>query len=103
MLIIGHRGARNLWAENSLGGFRRTIELGVDAVELDLHLSRDGEVVVIHDPLLERTTDGHGPVSALDLAGLQALRLQGSVDERIPTLDQTLELFAPTALHLELE
>jgi glycerophosphoryl diester phosphodiesterase len=61
--IIAHRGARNLWAENSLDGFRRTTQLGVDAVELDLHLSHDGAVVVIHDPLLDRTTNGHGPVS----------------------------------------
>jgi glycerophosphoryl diester phosphodiesterase len=54
--IIGHRGGRNLWAENSLGGFLKSATLGVHAVELDLHLTRDGEIVVIHDPLLERTT-----------------------------------------------
>jgi glycerophosphoryl diester phosphodiesterase len=65
--LIAHRGARNLWAENSLEGFRRTADLPVDAVELDLHLSRDGEVVVIHDPLLDRTTTGEGPVAALSL------------------------------------
>jgi glycerophosphoryl diester phosphodiesterase len=103
MLIIGHRGARNLWAENSLGGFARTLALGVDAVELDLHPTRDGEVVVIHDPLLDRTTDGSGPVSALGLDALKRLRLQGSVGETIPTLDETLALFAPASLSLELE
>ncbi|GGH16314.1 glycerophosphoryl diester phosphodiesterase [Alsobacter metallidurans] len=103
MWIIGHRGARNLWAENSLGGFRRTIDLGVDAVELDLHLTRDREIVVIHDPLLDRTTTGRGPVAALGLDALRQLRLQDTVDERIPTLDETLALFAPTSLHLELE
>lgn len=103
MRIIGHRGARNLWAENSLGGFARTILLGVDAVELDLHLSRDGEVVVIHDALLDRTTSGEGPVSDLTLEALQKLRLRDTVNETIPTLAQTLDLFAPTQLSLELE
>ena len=63
VLIIGHRGARNLWPENSLEGFRRTRDLGVDAVEFDVHLARDGELVVIHDPSLERTTEGTGPVA----------------------------------------
>ena len=53
MRIIGHRGARNIWAENSLGGFRNVCELKVQAVELDVHLSSDGEIMVIHDPLLE--------------------------------------------------
>ena len=60
VLIIGHRGARNLWPENSLEGFERTRDLGVDAVEFDVHLARDGELVVIHDPSLERTTKGRG-------------------------------------------
>jgi glycerophosphoryl diester phosphodiesterase len=101
--IIAHRGARNLWAENSLGGFRKTAELGVDAVELDLHLSRDGEVVVIHDPLLDRTTNGRGPVSDLTLESLRRLRLYDTVDETIPTLDEVLDVFAPTRLELELE
>ncbi len=103
MRIIGHRGARNLWPENSLGGFSRTIALGVDAVELDLHLSSDGEVVVIHDPLLERTTSGSGPVSDHTVEALQRLRLRNSIAETIPTLAQTLALFAPTGLSLELE
>jgi glycerophosphoryl diester phosphodiesterase len=103
MRIIGHRGARNLWAENSLGGFRRTIALGVDAVELDLHLTQDGEVVVIHDPLLDRTTDGHGPVAALGLDAMRRLRLQGTIGETVPTLAETLALFAPSGISLELE
>src|SRR5215204_1459939 len=101
--IIAHRGARNLWAENSLDGFRRTAQLGVDAVELDLHLSQDGEVVVIHDPLLDRTTNGHGPVSLHSLEALRRLRLRDTVDETIPTLAEVLDLFAPTRLELELE
>ena len=83
--------------------FARTAALGVDAVELDLHLSRDGEIVVIHDPLLDRTTNGHGPVSDHTLEALPRLRLRDTVDETIPTLAQVLDLFAPTGLELELE
>jgi glycerophosphoryl diester phosphodiesterase len=101
--IIAHRGARNLWAENSLDGFRRTAELGVDAVELDLHLSSDGEIVVIHDPLLDRTTNGRGPVSDHSLEALTLLRLRDTIDETIPTLAQVLDVFEPTGIELELE
>ena len=101
--IIGHRGARNLWAENSIGGFRRTATLGVDAVELDLHLTRDGEIVVIHDPLLERTTNGRGAVYDHNLQALTRLRLKDTIDETIPTLAQVLDVFEPTGLALELE
>jgi glycerophosphoryl diester phosphodiesterase len=101
--LIAHRGARNLWAENSLEGFRRTADLPVDAVELDLHLSRDGEVVVIHDPLLDRTTTGEGPVAALSLEALRRLRLKDTLDQTIPTLSEVLDVFAPTTLDLELE
>ena len=103
MKIIGHRGARNLWAENSLDGFRRTAELGVDAVELDLHLSSDGEIMVIHDPLLERTTDGRGPVADHSREALASVRLRDAIDEPIPTLDQVLEIFEATGIELELE
>ena len=101
--IIGHRGGRNLWAENSLGGFRKTARLGVDAVELDLHLTQDGEIVVIHDPLLERTTNGRGAVSDHSLQALTRLRLKDTIDETIPTLAQVLDVFEPTGLALELE
>lgn len=101
--IIGHRGARNLWAENSLDGFRKAAVLGLDAVELDLHLTRDGEIVVIHDPLLDRTTSGRGAVSDHTSEALARLNLKDTLDEPIPTLAQVLDLFAPTGLELELE
>ena len=52
--IMAHRGARNLWAENSCLGFRRTAGHGFDAIEFDLHLTDGGEIVVIHDPTLDR-------------------------------------------------
>ena len=60
--ITGHRGARNLWPENSMTGFRNVLDLGVDAIEFDVHLTDAGELVVIHDATLDRTTDRTGPV-----------------------------------------
>ena len=64
-LIIGHRGGRHLWPENSLYGFRKLLELPVDGVEFDVHLTKAGELLIIHDPTLDRTTDRSGPVADL--------------------------------------
>lgn len=103
MRIIGHRGARNIWAENSLSGFRNVCDLGVDAVELDVHLSSDGEIMVIHDPLLERTTDHKGPVAHLSRAALAKVTLDDTLGETIPTLPEVLDVFGPTGIELEIE
>ncbi|MGN6096462.1 MAG: glycerophosphodiester phosphodiesterase family protein [Bosea sp. (in: a-proteobacteria)] len=103
MRIIGHRGARNIWAENSLSGFRNVCGLGVDAVELDVHLSSDGEIMVIHDPLLERTTDHKGPVAYLSRAALAKITLDDTLGETIPTLPEVLDVFGPTEIELEIE
>lgn len=109
MRIIGHRGARNIWAENSLSGFRQVCDLKnvsglkVDAVELDVHLSADGEIMVIHDPLLERTTDHKGPVAQLSREALGKVRLHDTLGETIPTLSAVLDVFAPTGIELEIE
>ena len=81
--------------ENTFASFERAIELGVHAIELDVHLTADGEVVVIHDPVLDRTTDGEGLVGQKTLAELK--RLDAGVrfapefaGERIPTLGEVL-------------
>ena len=60
--IVGHRGAKGITPENTLASFQKALDLGVDMIELDVHLSKDGELVVIHDPNLERTTNGSGLV-----------------------------------------
>lgn len=73
MRLIGHRGARGEAPENTLSGFRYLNNLGVRAVELDIQVSRDGELVVIHDSFLERSTLGHGQVSQLTAAELAAV------------------------------
>jgi glycerophosphoryl diester phosphodiesterase len=101
-MIIGHRGARNLWPENSLDGFRRLIDLGVEGVEFDVHLTSDGQLAVIHDPTLERTTTGSGPVAARTLAELQATALRES-QEGVPSLDQVLDLLRDSSLELHIE
>lgn len=100
--IIGHRGARDLWPENSREGFRKVAALGVHGVEFDVHPSGDGTLVVIHDPTLERTTEGTGPVAARSAAALAATRLRGT-DEGVPTLDEVLDILAPTGLELHIE
>jgi glycerophosphoryl diester phosphodiesterase len=93
---IAHRGASARAPENTLAAFEEAVRLGVDAIELDVHLSADGVPVVIHDGSVDRTTDGHGPVAAFTVGALQALdagswfapRFRA---ERIPSLAQALE------------
>ena len=106
-LFAAHRGGALLWPENSPLAFRNALALGADFLELDVHLARDGEVVVIHDPTLDRTTTGAGPVRECTLAELGALRLKdrsGAVtEERIPTLEQVVELAAAGKRQILLE
>jgi glycerophosphoryl diester phosphodiesterase len=103
VLIIGHRGARDLWPENSLDGFRRTRDLGVDGVEFDVHLARDGAMVVIHDPSLERTTEGRGAVADRTAAELGATPLRDAGGAGVPALDAVLDIYAGTAVELHVE
>ena len=106
-LLAAHRGGAQLWPENSLLAFRNATALGADYLELDVHETRDGELVVIHDPTLDRTTTGAGPVRARARAELRALRLKdraGAVtDEPLPTLDEVVRLGAEGKRQLLLE
>jgi glycerophosphoryl diester phosphodiesterase len=86
--VVGHRGAMGHCPENTMKSFERALELGADWIELDVHLSRDGQLVVIHDETLDRTTSGHGPVRDRSLVELKAL--DAGEGERIPTLDEVL-------------
>jgi len=102
-----HRGGARLWPENSLLAFRNAAALGVEYLELDVHLSRDGEVMVIHDPTLDRTTTGVGPLRERTRGDLRALRLRdrdGSVTaETVPTLDEAVALAAAARRQLLIE
>lgn len=90
MLKIGHRGACGHEPENTLRSFRKALELGVDGVELDVHICASGEPVVIHDETLERTTDGVGRVADKTLAELKTL--DAGKGEPIPTLQEVIDL-----------
>ena len=101
--IAAHRGGARLWPENSLTAFRGAIGLGVDLVELDVHQTKDGEIVVIHDPTLERTTTGRGTVRDHSWAELGAVAIRGTADERLPRLGEVLALLRPSSVGLLLE
>ena len=72
-LVIAHRGGRSLGPENTLYTFRRAADLGVDVLEMDVHRTKDGHLVVLHDETLDRTTNGTGPVDQFTLAELKKL------------------------------
>jgi glycerophosphoryl diester phosphodiesterase len=101
--IAAHRGGAELKPENSLAAFANAIALGADMAEFDVHLTRDREIVVIHDATLDRTTSGHGPVAAHSLDELRALTLKGSDNEPVPTFDEVIGLLAPSPLDLRME
>ena len=100
MLKIGHRGARGYEPENTLASFQKALNMQVDGIELDVHLSADGEIIVIHDETIDRTTNGKGFVNALSLRKLKAFRIDGKYDPRhlaeltqqIPTLKEVFDL-----------
>lgn len=115
-LVFAHRGGARIGPENTLSAFERAHALGVDGFELDVRLSRDGEVMVIHDAEVDRTTNGRGKVSAMTAAELRALdagsRFKDSDsglpvtvdgDTRIPLLRDVLARFPGEMLIIELK
>jgi len=98
-LIIAHRGDSSHRPENTLAAFAGALEVGADLIELDVQLTRDGHVVVIHDIAVDRTTDGSGDVRRMTLAEIRALSAgyaavfgAAYAGERIPTLAEALSL-----------
>lgn len=90
MLKIGHRGANGHEPENTFVSFQKALDMQVDGIELDVHLSADGEIIVIHDETIDRTTNGNGFVNALSLRELKAFRIDGK--NQIPTLKEVFDL-----------
>jgi glycerophosphoryl diester phosphodiesterase len=97
MLVIAHRGDSAHRPENTLASFQSAVEVGATLVEFDIQLTRDGHVVVIHDPTVDRTTSGHGSVGEMTLKELRALSAgyparfgSGYAGERIPTFPEAL-------------
>ena len=95
-IICAHRGLEGIAPENTIAAFAPALERGM-AIELDVQMTSDRQLVIIHDPTVDRTTDGSGPVSELSLADVKTLDA-GSwfgpqfADQRVPTLDEVLEL-----------
>jgi glycerophosphoryl diester phosphodiesterase len=100
-LIGGHRGNPAEHPENTLASFRSAIELGVDIIECDVHMSADGELVVIHDHTLERTTDGQGLVR--DHSSAELRELDAGSGEPLPFLREVCDLSAEHDMPLAIE
>lgn len=90
ILKIAHRGASGYAPENTLAAFKKAIELGADMIELDVHLTKDQELVVMHDETVNRTTDGKGKISKKILTEIKKLLINGH--ERVPTLQEVINL-----------
>ena len=97
-MVVAHRAAHKEYPENSISAIKRAIELGVDIVELDARTTLDGNVVIMHDNTIDRTTNGIGRAEDQTLAELQTYRLKNTdgttAEETIPTLEEALEVIS---------
>ncbi len=108
MIVIAHRGASGHAPENTMAAFRLARDLGADGIELDVQLTSDGFVVVLHDEDVRRTSDGLGRVSSMTLQELRTLDFGGWFSdafqgERIPLLLEVVEFVSATGLWLNIE
>jgi glycerophosphoryl diester phosphodiesterase len=108
-LVIGHRGNRAAVAENTLESLGHAVDIGVDAIEFDVRVTRDGVAVIMHDPTVDRTTNGRGLLQALSYSDVQALEVGATTDTpgaarlRVPSLEQVLDRVRETALVIEVK
>src|SRR6266700_421843 len=109
MKVIGHRGAAGLAPENTFAGFDLALEIGVDGIETDVQKTKDGKLVLFHDDLLDRTTNGTGVLQEMSWQELQRLDAGSWFDskyagERIPLLIEALERYGTrTCFDLEIK
>ncbi|MBP3040896.1 glycerophosphodiester phosphodiesterase [Bacillaceae bacterium Marseille-Q3522] len=112
--IYGHRGCKGTFPENTLLGYQKAIDAGADGLEIDVQMTKDGKIIVIHDEMLDRTTDGSGYVKNHTLAELKQFSAgikfsdfpkfeESWIAERIPTLQEVLDLLAPYPIELNIE
>lgn len=102
MQIIGHRGACGYEPENSLISFQRAVDMGLSMIELDVHVCATGELVVIHDDTVDRTTNGRGKVMDMTFDQLRNLTIAGQ--HQIPTLEEVIDLLdRKVSLNIELK
>lgn len=106
-LIFAHRGASGYAPENTLEAFQLAIEQGADGVELDVHLTRDKQVLVAHDERIDRVSDGSGLICLLSLKDIRKHLFNKTHPEydqaRAPLLEEVLELIKPSGLHINIE
>lgn len=107
-LVWAHRGAFGYAPENTMPAFRMAIDMKADGIELDVHFSKDGKIVVIHDETIDRTSNGQGKVTDYTYEELLAFDFGIKTDAKykgtkIPTLAEVYELFAPTNLTINIE
>jgi glycerophosphoryl diester phosphodiesterase len=100
-IVIAHRGRDATTHENTLAAFRRSIALGVTILETDVRPTKDGQLVLLHDATVDRTTNGHGWIGDLTLAQVQAL--DAGSGEHVPTLSEALRLVRGTGIRLMLD
>ena len=107
MLILAHRGASAYAPENTLEAFQLAVDMKADGVELDVHFSRDGKVIVAHDAKIDRMSNGQGMIADYTYDELQVFNFnnkkEGFKNIRVPTLDQVYALLAPTGLWVNVE
>jgi len=107
-LVIAHRGASAYAPENTMEAFRLAHEMKADGIEIDVHFSRDGRIMILHDEKIDRTSNGQGKVTDYTLDELKffdfGYRFNGGVKGvKIPTLDELYEFMAPTGMILNIE
>lgn len=102
-LIAAHRGGLFLWPENSARAFRESARLPIEQAECDVHMTADGEVVVMHDATLDRMTDAHGAVVAHTAAAIARTRVRGTAGEAPPTLAEYLAILGPSPVAPRIE
>lgn len=105
MKLYAHRGVMASYPENTMSAFRAAIDAEADGIEADVHMTKDGELVLIHDETIDRTTDGHGQIAMMRLSELRRVNagVKFDITERIPTLEELLELCQGTSLRLNVE
>lgn len=108
ILVSGHRGICALYPENTMVSFRAAVDAGVDNIEMDLNVTKDGELIVMHDVTVDRTTDKSGKVRDFTLDEIKSMDAGVKFDkkfkgERVPTFEEFLRLIAPTNITLNVE
>ena len=105
MKIIAHRGYRAKYTENTMTAFKKAVQYGADGIELDVHLSRDGEIVVFHDEQFKRMAGHPGFIHEMDYEAIRKIKLFSKTvrKESVPRLIEVLELLRDTSLSLNIE